>query len=79
MVESSQFFLAFRHALEVLQVCYRVILKGLALAMDLAFDDRCSNDFYNAKSVFIAVNASLCWLNNVSCLFLSFPLIASGA
>ncbi len=54
MVESSQFFLAFRHALEVLQVCYRVILKGLSLAMDLAFDDRCSNYFYNAKSVFIA-------------------------
>ncbi len=78
MVESCQFFLAFRHALEVLQVRYRVILKGLALAMDLAFDDRCSNDFYNAKSVFIG-NASLRWLNNVSCLFLSFPLIASGA
>ncbi len=42
MVESSQFFLAFRHALEVLQVRYRVILKGLSLAMDLAYDDRCS-------------------------------------
>ncbi len=44
MVESSQFFLAFRHALEVLQVRYSVVLKGLALAMDLAFDDRCSTD-----------------------------------
>jgi hypothetical protein len=50
------------------------ILKGLSFAMDLVFDDRSSDDFYNAKSVFIAVNASLRWLNNVSCLFLSFPL-----
>jgi hypothetical protein len=26
---------------------------------------------YNAKSVFLAVNLSLLWINNVSCLFLS--------
>ncbi len=25
----------------------------------------CSNDFYNAKSSFITINASLCWSNNV--------------
>jgi hypothetical protein len=29
---------------------------------------------YNAKSVFLEVNASLHWLNKVSCLFLSFQL-----
>ncbi len=26
----------------------------------------CSNSFYNAKSVFLTVNTSLRWLNNVS-------------
>jgi hypothetical protein len=31
-----------------------------------------------AKSVFLAVNASLRWFNNVSCLFLSFMLITTG-
>ncbi len=31
--------------------------------------------FYNAKSVFLAVNASLGWLNNVSGLILSLPTI----
>jgi hypothetical protein len=34
--------------------------------------------FFNAKSLFIAVNSSLHWRNNVSCLFLSFLLITSG-
>ncbi len=34
--------------------------------------------FHSAKSVFIAVNARSRWLNNVSCLFLSFPLITIG-
>jgi hypothetical protein len=33
---------------------------------------------YNAKHVFLAVNASLPWLYNVNCLFLSFQLITSG-
>jgi hypothetical protein len=36
------------------------------------------DDFNNAKSAFIAINASLRWLSNVSCLFLSFLLIKSG-
>ncbi len=27
---------------------------------------RCSNDFYNAKSIFLPVNASLGWLNKIS-------------
>jgi hypothetical protein len=38
--------------------------------------------FYNAKSVFLAINASLRWLNNVSGVYLvkvSLLLIASGA
>ncbi len=52
MVESSQFFLAFRHALEVLQVRYSVVLKGLALAMDLAFDDRCSTDIMQKVGIY---------------------------
>ncbi len=34
--------------------------------------------FYNAKSLFIAVSASLHWLNIVSCLFVSSLLITSG-
>ncbi len=34
--------------------------------------------FYYAKSLFLAYNASFRWLNNVSCLFLSFLLITSG-
>ncbi len=34
--------------------------------------------FYNAKSVFLAVYASLRWHKNVNCLFLSFSLITSG-
>ncbi len=60
--------------------------------MDLANDDLNNVDdgaifvkkilvlqgFYIAKSVFLPVNASLRWLNNVSCLFLSFMLITSG-
>jgi hypothetical protein len=33
---------------------------------------------FHAKSVFLAVNVSLRWLNNVSCLLLSFPLITNG-
>jgi hypothetical protein len=32
----------------------------------------------SCKSLFIAVNASMRWLNNVSCLFLSFLLITKG-
>ncbi len=39
---------------------------------------KCSNDFFNTKSVFLEVIASLRWPNDVSCLFLSFPLITSG-
>jgi hypothetical protein len=37
-----------------------------------------SNDFITQKRVFLAVNASLHWFYNVSCLFLSFLLIISG-
>jgi hypothetical protein len=33
---------------------------------------RGSSDFI-MQSVYLAVNASLCWLNNVSCVFLSVP------
>jgi hypothetical protein len=57
----------------------RMALKGLSHEMDLAFYDmymvsyrpkffRCYNGFYDAKSVFLMVDASLCWLNNVSCI-----------
>ncbi len=31
---------------------------------------RCSNDFYKAKSVFLPVNTSLDWLNNISGVYL---------
>jgi hypothetical protein len=57
--------------------------------MDLALDDVCSGPkqgtrpvlnffaappmIFNAKSVFLEVNASLGWLNNVSGLILSVP------
>ncbi len=34
--------------------------------------------FYIAKNAFLAVYASLRWLNNVNCLFMSFLLITSG-
>ncbi len=41
---------------------------------------RCSDDFYNAKSVFLAVNASLCWLNNVSGVyFIQVSLLLVGS
>jgi hypothetical protein len=33
---------------------------------------------YNEKRVFLVVNASSLWLNNFSCLFLSFPQITRG-
>jgi hypothetical protein len=35
---------------------------------------------FESLNIFLPVNASLHWLNNVSCqcLFLSFPLITSG-
>jgi hypothetical protein len=58
--------------------------------MDLAFDDmygrlgrgRILNLlgvqlYYNAESVFLGVHASLRWLHNANCLFLSFLLITS--
>jgi hypothetical protein len=35
--------------------------------------------FYHTKIVFLEVNASLRWLNYVSCLILLFPLFTSGA
>jgi hypothetical protein len=37
-----------------------------------------SPTIFIAKSVFLSVNASLRWLNNGSCIFLSFLLIRSG-
>jgi hypothetical protein len=46
-----------------------VLLKGLSHEKDFAFD---------AKSIFLAVNANLRWLNNVSCLLLSFLQITIG-
>ncbi len=57
---------------------YIILILGLNTVEDGAIISLGAPIIFNAKSVYLAGNANLHWLHNVSCLILSFQLITSN-